>query len=38
MIMAQLMLLMLSLPLKMVLRWSFNLKYLVSITELKLNF
>jgi hypothetical protein len=36
--MAQLMLLMLSLPLKMVLRWSFNLKYLVSITELKLNF
>jgi hypothetical protein len=38
MIMTQLMLLMLSLPLKMVLRWSFNLKYLVSITELKLNF
>ncbi len=38
MIMMQLMLLMLSLPLKMVLRWSFNLKYLVSITELKLNF
>jgi len=38
MIMSQLMLLMLSLPLKMVLRWTFNLKYLISITELKLNF
>ncbi len=38
MIMTQLMLLMLSLPLKMALRWMFNLKYIVSITELKLNF
>jgi hypothetical protein len=38
MIMAQLMLLMLSLPLKMVLRWSFNLKYIVAIPELSLNF
>ncbi len=38
MIMSQLMLLMLSLPLKMALRWMFNLKYIVSITELKLNF
>ncbi len=38
MIMANLMLLMLSLPLKMVLRWTLNLKYLVSIPELSLNF
>jgi hypothetical protein len=38
MIMANLMLLMLSLPLKMVLRWTMNLKYLVSIPEFSLNF
>jgi hypothetical protein len=38
MIMANLMLLMLSLPLKMVLRWTLNLKYLVSIPEFSLNF
>jgi hypothetical protein len=38
MIMANLMLLMLSLPLKMVLRWTLNLKYIVSIPEFKLNF
>jgi hypothetical protein len=37
-IMANLMLLMLSLPLKMVLRWTLNLKYIVSIPEFKLNF
>jgi hypothetical protein len=38
MIMANLMLLMLTLPIKMVLRWTFNLKYIVSIPELSLNF
>jgi len=38
MIMANLMLLMLSLPLKMILRWTLNLKYIVSIPELSLNF
>ena len=38
MIMSNLMLLMLSLPLKMVLRWTLNLKYLVSIPEFSLNF
>ena len=38
MVMANLMLLMLSLPIKMVLRWSFNLKYIVSIPEFSLNF
>jgi hypothetical protein len=38
MIMANLMLLMLSLPLKMVLRWTMNLKYIVSIPEISLNF
>jgi len=38
MVMANLMLLMLSLPLKMVLRWTMNLKYLVSIPEFSLNF
>jgi len=38
MIMANLMLLMLSLPLKMILRWTLNLKYLVSIPEFSLNF
>jgi len=38
MLMANLMLLMLSLPLKMILRWTLNLKYLVSIPEFSLNF
>jgi hypothetical protein len=38
MIMANLMLLMLSLPLKMILRWTLNLKYIVSIPEFSLNF
>jgi hypothetical protein len=38
MIMANLMLLMLTLPLKMILRWTVNLKYLVSIPEFSLNF
>jgi len=38
MIMANLMLLMLSLPLKMALRWTMNLKYIVSIPEISLNF
>lgn len=38
MIMSSLMLLMLSLPLKMALRWTLNLKYIVSIPEFKLNF
>jgi hypothetical protein len=38
MVMANLMLLMLSLPIKMVLRWTFNLKYIVSIPEFSLNF
>jgi len=38
MVMANLMLLMLSLPLKMVLRWTLNLKYIVSIPEFSLNF
>jgi hypothetical protein len=38
MVMANLMLLMLSLPLKMILRWTLNLKYIVSIPELSLNF
>jgi hypothetical protein len=38
MIMANLMLLMLSLPIKMILRWMFNLKYIVSIPEFSLNF
>ena len=38
MIMANLMLLMLSLPLKMVLRWTMNLKYIVAIPEISLNF
>jgi len=37
-IMSNLMLLMLSLPLKMVLRWTMNLKYIVSIPEISLNF
>jgi hypothetical protein len=38
MIMANLMLLMLSLPLKMALRWTLNLKYILSIPEISLNF
>jgi len=38
MIMSSLMLLMLSLPLKMILRWTLNLKYIVSIPEFSLNF
>jgi hypothetical protein len=38
MIMANLMLLMLTLPIKMILRWTFNLKYIISIPELSLNF
>ena len=37
-VMSNLMLLMLTLPLKMVLRWTLNLKYIVSIPELSLNF
>ena len=38
MIMSNLFLLMLTLPLKMVLRWVFNLKYIISIPEYFLNF
>jgi hypothetical protein len=38
MIMANLMLLMLSLPLKMALRWTLNLKYILSLPEISLNF
>jgi hypothetical protein len=38
MVMSNLMLLMLTLPLKMALRWTLNLKYIVSIPELSLNF
>jgi hypothetical protein len=38
MIMANLMLLMLTLPIKMLLRWTLNLKYIISIPELSLNF
>jgi hypothetical protein len=38
MIMANLMLLMLTLPIKMILRWTFNLKYIISIPEISLNF
>jgi hypothetical protein len=38
MIMANLMLMMLSLPLKMVLRWTLNLKYILSLPEISLNF
>ena len=37
-IMSNLMLLMLTLPIKMILRWTFNLRYLVSIPEFSLNF
>ena len=38
MIMSNLMLLMLTLPIKMILRWSFNLKYIISMPEISLNF
>lgn len=38
MVMANLMLLMLTLPLKMILRWTLNLKYIISIPEFSLNF
>lgn len=38
MIMANLLLFMAALPIKMVLRWSFNLKYLISIPEFFFNF
>ncbi len=38
MLMANLLLFMASLPLKMVLRWTANLKYIVSIPEYFLNF
>jgi hypothetical protein len=38
MVMANLLLFMMSLPIKMVLRWSFNLKYLIAIPEYFLNF
>jgi hypothetical protein len=38
MIMSNLLLLMISLPLKMVLRWTINLKYIISIPEYFLNF
>lgn len=37
-VMINLMLLMLTLPLKMILRWTLNLKYLISIPEFSLNF
>jgi Cytochrome b(C-terminal)/b6/petD len=38
MVMANLLLFMMSLPIKMVLRWTFNLKYLIAIPEYFLNF
>ena len=38
MLMANLLLFMMSLPIKMVLRWTVNLKYIVSIPEYFLNF
>jgi hypothetical protein len=38
MVMANLLLFMMALPIKMVLRWSFNLKYLITIPEYFLNF
>jgi hypothetical protein len=38
MVLANLLLFMVALPLKMVLRWSFNLKYIVAIPEYFLNF
>ena len=38
MLMSNLLLLMAALPLKMILRWSFNLKYIIAIPEYFLNF
>jgi hypothetical protein len=38
MVMANLLLLMALLPIKMLLRWTFNLKYIISIPEYFLNF
>jgi hypothetical protein len=38
MVMVNLLLFMFSLPIKMVLRWVFNLKYIISIPEIFLNF
>jgi hypothetical protein len=38
MVLANLLLFMMSLPIKMVLRWTFNLKYLIAIPEYFLNF
>jgi hypothetical protein len=38
MVLANLLLFMASLPIKMVLRWSFNLKYLIAIPEYFFNF
>ncbi len=38
MLMANLLLFMAALPIKMVLRWVFNLKYIISIPEYFLNF
>ena len=38
MVMTNLLLFMASLPIKMVLRWSFNLKYIIAIPEYFLNF
>lgn len=38
MVMTNLLLFMMSLPIKMVLRWSFNLKYIIAIPEYFLNF
>ena len=37
MVMSSLFLLMMTLPLKMVLRWAFNLKYIVAIPEIFFN-
>ena len=38
MVLANLLLFMTSLPIKMVLRWTFNLKYFIAIPEYFLNF
>ena len=38
MVMANLLLFMMALPIKMVLRWTFNLKYIIAIPEYFLNF
>jgi len=38
MLMATLLLFMMSLPIKMVLRWTVNLKYIIAIPEYFLNF